>query len=41
MEQIIIPLLTFIVVLLIIDVVSKMMIDSKEKDRLVNYVVMD
>ena len=35
MEQIIIPLLTFIVVLVIIDVVSKMMINNEEKDRLV------
>ena len=35
MEQIIIPLLTFIVVLVIIDVISKMMINNEEKDRLV------
>ena len=35
MEQIIIPLLTFIVVLVIIDVFCQMMINNKEKDRLV------
>ena len=35
MEQMIIPLLTFIVVIVIIDVLSKFLINKEEKDRLV------